>query len=125
MSNTWALLTQYMDETFSIQDGMQDHPLFSNRQRGKMTRAGISYILDKYVAKAREKSPMIPGKVTLPIIRRTKAMRDDVCFLCLLPGFPAVPRYLDHTIVLTHDSSVLASRRLTLSPSALLSLTRL
>ena len=74
MSNTKALLKQYMDETFSIQDGMQGHPLFFNRQRGKMTRAGISYILDKYVSKAREKSPIIPGKVTPHIIRHTKAM---------------------------------------------------
>ncbi len=74
MSNTQALLKQYMDEIFSIQDGMQDHPLFFNRQRGKMTRAGISYILDKYVSQAREKSPIIPGKVTPHVIRHTKAM---------------------------------------------------
>jgi integrase/recombinase XerD len=64
-----------MDETFSIQDGLQGHPLFFNRQRGKMTRAGISYILDKDVSKAREKSPIIPDKVTPHIIRHTKAMR--------------------------------------------------
>jgi site-specific recombinase XerD len=74
MSNTEALLKQYMDETCSIQGGMQNHPLFFNRQRGKMTRAGISYILDKYVSKAREKSPIIPGKVTPHTIRHTKAM---------------------------------------------------
>lgn len=74
MSNTETLLKQYMDEAFSIQEGMQDHPLFFNRQRGKMTRAGISFILDKYVSQARAKSSIIPSKVTPHVIRHTKAM---------------------------------------------------
>lgn len=74
MSNTEALLKQYMDEVFSGHDSLQNHPLFFNRRRGKMTRAGISYILDKYVSQAREKSPLIPGKVTPHVIRHTKAM---------------------------------------------------
>ena len=74
MSNTAALLKQYMDEAFSIQDGIQEHPLFFNRQHRKMTRAGISFILDKYVSQARAKSPIIPSKVTPHVIRHTKAM---------------------------------------------------
>jgi integrase/recombinase XerD len=74
MSNTEALLKQYMDEAFPVQDGMQDQPLFFNQQHRKMTRAGISYILDKYVTLAREKSSIIPGKVTPHVIRHTKAM---------------------------------------------------
>jgi integrase/recombinase XerD len=74
MSNTQALLKQYMDEAFSLQNGMQDQPLFFNRQRRKMTRAGISFILDKYVSQARAKSPIIPSKVTPHVIRHTKAM---------------------------------------------------
>jgi site-specific recombinase XerD len=69
MPNTQALLQQYRDEVFSIQNGMQDHPLFFNRQRRKMTRAGISFILDKYVSQARAKSPIIPSKVTPHVIR--------------------------------------------------------
>jgi len=69
MSNTLALLKQYMDEAFSIQNSMQDHPLFFNRQRRKMTRAGISFILDKYVSQARAKSLIIPSKVTPHVIR--------------------------------------------------------
>jgi site-specific recombinase XerD len=55
MSNTLTLLKQYMDEAFSVYDGTQNYPLFVNRQRRKMTRAGISYILDKYVSQARAK----------------------------------------------------------------------
>ncbi len=41
MSNTQALLKQYLAEFFPVQEGMQNHPLFFNRQHGKMTRAGI------------------------------------------------------------------------------------
>jgi len=74
MSNTEALLKHYMDETFSAQNEQQDHPLFFNRQRRKMTRAGISYILDKYVSQARVKSSIIPNKVSPHVIRHTKAM---------------------------------------------------
>ena len=74
MSNTEALLKQYIGETFSTQNEQQDYPLFFNRQRRKMTRAGISYILDKYVSQARTKSSIIPCKVTPHVIRHTKAM---------------------------------------------------
>lgn len=74
MSNTQALLKQYLAEFFPVQEGMQNHPLFFNRQHGKMTRAGIGYILDKYVSQARATSPIIPNKLTPHGIRHTKAM---------------------------------------------------
>src|SRR5699024_9676176 len=44
MSNTESLLRQYMTEFHMFQNGMQDRPLFVNRQHKKMTRAGISFI---------------------------------------------------------------------------------
>jgi integrase/recombinase XerD len=74
MSNTESLLRQYMTEHHLFQNGMQDRPLFSNRQRNKMTRAGVSFILDKYVSRARAGSSMIPDKVTPHVFRHTKAM---------------------------------------------------
>lgn len=74
MSNTETLLKQYMDEAFPVQDGMQEQPLFFNQQHRKMTRAGISYVLNKYVSQARAKSSIIPGKVTPHVVRHTKAM---------------------------------------------------
>lgn len=74
MSNTESLLKQYIGETFSTQNEQQDYPLFFNHQRRKMTRAGISYILDKYVSQARTTSSIIPCKVTPHVIRHTKAM---------------------------------------------------
>ncbi len=74
MSNTRALLKQYMSETFSTQHNIQEQPLFFNRQRRKMTRAGVSFILNKYVSQARTKSAVIPDKVTPHVMRHTKAM---------------------------------------------------
>jgi site-specific recombinase XerD len=74
MSNTESLLKQYMNETNLLQNGMQDFPLFCNRQRGKLTPKGISFILNKYVGRAKTISSIIPDKVTPHIFRHTKAM---------------------------------------------------
>jgi len=74
MSNTEAVLRQYMNEGYLLQNGMQDRPLFCNRQHAKMTREGVAFILDKYVARARAASPTIPDKVTPHVLRHTKAM---------------------------------------------------
>lgn len=72
MSNTETVLRQYMTESKLLQNGMQDRPLFCNRQKGKMTREGVVFILDKYVARARAVSSAIPDKVTPHVLRHTK-----------------------------------------------------
>lgn len=74
MSNTESLLRQYMIETHLLQRGFQDCPLFFNRQRGKLTPKGISFILNKYVSRARIISSIIPDKITPHCFRHTKAM---------------------------------------------------
>lgn len=74
MSNTQSILAQYIAETFPNQVRREEHPLFFNRQHGKMTRAGVSFILNKYVCHARSKSSIIPDKVTPHVMRHTKAM---------------------------------------------------
>jgi integrase/recombinase XerD len=74
MSNTGSLLRQYMSEIQLLKNGISTHPLFFNSQRRKMTRAGITYILKKYVAQAREETQLIPDKVTPHVLRHTKAM---------------------------------------------------
>lgn len=74
MTHTQALLKQYLTDVFPVPEGRQQHPLFFNRQHGKMTRAGIAYILDKYVCQARAISPSLPRKVTPHVLRHTKAM---------------------------------------------------
>ncbi|MCL5123954.1 MAG: tyrosine-type recombinase/integrase, partial [Deltaproteobacteria bacterium] len=60
MSNTESLLRQYMTETHLLQNGMQDHQLFFNRQRGKLTPEGVTFILNKYASSARVVSSIIP-----------------------------------------------------------------
>lgn len=51
-----------------------DMPLFFNKQRQKLTRAGVSYVVAKYADEARKLSPRFPEKVTPHIFRHTKAM---------------------------------------------------
>ncbi|HXY62380.1 MAG TPA: tyrosine-type recombinase/integrase [Nitrospirota bacterium] len=74
MSATESLLRHYMTEARLLQNGMQDHPLFFNRRHGNLTQKGISFVLDKYVSRARAKSSMVPDKVTPHSLRHTKAM---------------------------------------------------
>jgi site-specific recombinase XerD len=74
MSNTESLLRQFMTETHLLQNGMQDRPLFANRQLGKLTTEGVTFILNKYVSRARAISSIIPDKVTPHVFRHTKAM---------------------------------------------------
>ena len=74
MSNMESLLRQYLTETYLLQNGMQDRPLFVNRQRGKLTPKGITFILNKYASRARAGSSIIPDKVTPHVFRHTKAM---------------------------------------------------
>jgi site-specific recombinase XerD len=74
MSNMESLLRQYMSETHLLQNDMQDRPLFLNRQCGKLTPKGITFILNKYTSRARSLSSIIPDNVTPHVFRHTKAM---------------------------------------------------
>lgn len=51
-----------------------DMPLFFNKQKQKLTRASVSYIVAKYADAARKLSPCFPEKVSPHIFRHTKAM---------------------------------------------------
>lgn len=74
LSRTTNLLQNYMLEQKLQTFDKLDYPLFCNRQREKLTRAGISYILNKYVQMAKTKSSLIPDNVTPHVLRHTKAM---------------------------------------------------
>lgn len=74
LSKTANLLHKYLLEQKLQTTDRLDYPLFFNRQREKLTRAGISYILNKYVQMAKVKSSLIPEKVTPHVLRHTKAM---------------------------------------------------
>ena len=49
-------------------------PLFWNGSRHKLTRSGITYIVQKYADMARETASGMPAKISPHIFRHTKAM---------------------------------------------------
>ena len=54
---------------------LKDEPLFCNRHKEKLTRAGISYIFHKYAESARIAEPeLFPEKVYPHIFRHSRAM---------------------------------------------------
>ena len=51
-ANTAALLTAYLAEQHLDGPGHDDHPVFFNQHRSKLSRGGIAWILRKYQARA-------------------------------------------------------------------------
>ncbi len=75
MTPTAKLIAQYMSEHNLKSIPHRSSPLFQNRSRAKLTRAGIAYILKKYVEKARLRHPELIPKVVSPhCFRHSKAM---------------------------------------------------
>lgn len=75
MSPTAKLLDQYMSEHDLKSIAHRSYPLFQNRSQNKLTRAGISYILRKYVDEARSNHPQLIADVVSPhSFRHSKAM---------------------------------------------------
>lgn len=75
MTPTARLLDQYMSENNLKSAACGSYPLFQNRSCGKLTRAGIAYILNKYVEEARRGHPELIPKVVSPhSFRHSKAM---------------------------------------------------
>ncbi|WP_123862145.1 tyrosine-type recombinase/integrase [Chryseobacterium artocarpi] len=68
-------LQQYIDEYNLNRAEFQKKELFFNRARGKLTTAGVTYILKKYADEARkENGSLIPKQISPHIIRHSKAM---------------------------------------------------
>ena len=75
MSATSDLVSKYISIYHPSYRGEYNVPLFSNRKEEKLTRAGIAYILKKYVKIAREKQPdLIPETVSPHGLRHSKSM---------------------------------------------------
>lgn len=75
MSTTSDLMSKYISIYHPSYRGEYNVPLFSNRKKEKLTRAGIAYILKKYVKIAREKQPdLIPETVSPHGLRHSKSM---------------------------------------------------
>ena len=75
MPQTVNIIKYYMSENNLLDESCISKPLFYNKSNKKLTRAGISYILNKYVEIARKKQPdLYPAKVTPHVLRHSKAM---------------------------------------------------
>lgn len=74
MTRTVALLDSYLQEWRMTTPDKMDCPLFFNRQHRKLTRAGVSYVLQKYVEQARLCQSGLPEHVSPHILRHSKAM---------------------------------------------------
>lgn len=69
------LLRSYMEEQAEYRQAKETYPLFTNRSGEKMTRAGVAYILKKYMDAARSSSPgILPERFSPHCLRHSKAM---------------------------------------------------
>lgn len=70
-----GFLREYMSENNLLLPYAAQYPLFYNSRKEKLTRAGITHILSKYVLLAQQKKKsIINGAVTPHVIRHSKAM---------------------------------------------------
>jgi site-specific recombinase XerD len=70
-----AFLRDYMLENNLLVPYAAQYPLFSNNRKEKLTRAGITHILSKYVLLAQQhQKAIINGAVTPHVVRHSKAM---------------------------------------------------
>ncbi len=67
-------ISAYISENHLNRPEAIDMPLFFNQQHKKLTRAGVSYIVEKYARAAHIRSSHAPRNVTPHIFRHTKAM---------------------------------------------------
>jgi site-specific recombinase XerD len=75
MKEQMKILIRYMQENHLLEDTCKPAPLFFNARNEKLTRAGISYILQKYLQDARLQDPtLIPEGISCHSLRHSKAM---------------------------------------------------
>jgi len=75
MNQTRDLVSLYLEEQGLNVMNMGANPLFFNQRGEKLTRAGIAYVLEKYVDAAKAKQPnLFSVTVTPHIFRHSKAM---------------------------------------------------
>lgn len=76
MKNTVYLLHGYLTENNLNLPSKLQYPLFMNKRKEKLTRAGISYILKKYAVLAKKNCEAFPNPETITphVLRHSKAM---------------------------------------------------
>jgi integrase/recombinase XerD len=72
-TNTAALLTGYLAERQLDNPGRDDHPVFFNQHRCKLSRGGIAWILRKYQAQATDPA-LANTRLSPHILRHSRAM---------------------------------------------------
>lgn len=99
MEPTANLIKAYLERAHNA-PSHSERPLFYNRSGVKLTRAGISYVLEKYVNKARAAHPaLIPATVSPHSMRHSKSMH------MLSAGVPLIyiRDYLGHSEISTTE----------------------
>jgi len=71
--NTAALLNAYLTEHGLDKPGHDDHPLFTNQHRNKLSRGGIAWIIGKYQARAGDPT-LTNARLSPHILRHSRAM---------------------------------------------------
>ncbi len=75
MTPTAKLVNTYVTERHLQGSAYADHPLFFNPQRQRLTRWGVTYVLQKYVTMARSTSHVeFPPRVSPHVLRHSKAV---------------------------------------------------
>jgi integrase/recombinase XerD len=72
-TNTAALLAAYLAERHLDSPGRDDHPVFFNQHRSKLSRGGIAWILRKYQAQATDPA-LANARLSPHILRHSRAM---------------------------------------------------
>ena len=71
-------LQKYMQENHLFEPYANQYPLFSNSRKEKLTRAGVTYILNTYVDLARKISPsLIPETISCHSMRRSQCLGQN------------------------------------------------
>lgn len=73
-ANTVEILKNYLEEQKLTTPEKLDYPLFFNRQRQRMTRAGVTYVLQKYSKQTNSTHDILPDTLSPHTIRHSKAM---------------------------------------------------
>lgn len=74
LDSTVKLLRRYMEEFHQSNPLGNDAFVFGGKGADKLSRSTVNHMIDKYAKISREKSPLIPKKVTPHTFRHTKAM---------------------------------------------------
>lgn len=100
MPQTMSILKAYINN-YNLLDEMEiSPPLFFNKKQEKLTRAGLAYILNKYILIAKINHPdLFPAKVSPHVFRHSKAMHLLESGVNLI----YIRDFLGHTSVITTE----------------------